>query len=115
MKEVFLCPACKYKEVREFEDENHITACPKCSATGYSLRGDETVISNMLGTFQKISDAELIALAALAKIEAVLMDGDNHAKILFGECPLWTVGGGYLEAGTELREELWRRGILKNG
>ena len=56
-----------------------------------------------------MNDAELIALAALAQIEAVQMDGDNQLRSLNGEHPMWTSETGKLPAGEALQEELYKR------
>ncbi len=58
-----------------------------------------------------MSDTELIALAALANVEAVQMAGDNACRIACGESPAWTEGCGTMRATELLREELHRRGI----
>lgn len=58
-----------------------------------------------------MTDAELIALAALANVEAVQMAGDNALRALNGESPAWRDGCGYMPAATALRDELHRRGI----
>ncbi len=57
--------------------------------------------------------AELIALAALANLEAVQMQGENDLRMQHGISPAWTPGCGYLSAGTALSDELYKRGILK--
>lgn len=57
-----------------------------------------------------MSDAEVIALAALANVEAVLMAGDNAARALNGEFPAWREGAGLMPASEALRMELYRRG-----
>lgn len=59
---------------------------------------------------QETKDAELIALAALANIEAVLMAGDNAVRALNNESPAWGTGHGLMPAGTELQNELYKRG-----
>lgn len=56
-----------------------------------------------------MSDAELIALAALANVEAVLMQGDNDARKLNGYAPAWTDGCGMMQYGMMVEEELYRR------
>jgi hypothetical protein len=56
-----------------------------------------------------MNDAELIATAALANVEAVLMAGDNAIRALNGEYPMWSTGTGIMEYGEKLREELYRR------
>lgn len=56
-----------------------------------------------------MNDAELIALAALAQIEAVQMDGENQMRALGGELPAWTPARGKLPAGEALQEELYKR------
>ena len=56
-----------------------------------------------------MNDAELIALAALASIEAVQMDGQNQMCALIGELPRWTPESGKLPAGEALQEELYKR------
>jgi len=60
-----------------------------------------------------MNDVELIALAAVANLEAVQMQGDNDAARLRGDYPQWSSGSGYMSAGTALYEELAKRGILK--
>ncbi len=59
-----------------------------------------------------LTDAELIALAAMANIEAVLMAGDNQRFALFGNGSQWASGCGFMPAGTALYDELQRRGRL---
>jgi hypothetical protein len=59
-----------------------------------------------------MTEAELIALSALANIEAVIMDGENKAREMNGYSPAWSAGCGYMEAGTALRDELHKRGLL---
>lgn len=54
-------------------------------------------------------DAELIALAALVNVEAVLMAGDNAARAINGYSPAWTDGCGLMQYGAVLEEELRRR------
>jgi hypothetical protein len=61
----------------------------------------------------KMSDAELIALAALTNVEAVLMAGDNASRALNGYGPMWATGHGTMPAGTALENELYRRGLFK--
>lgn len=56
-----------------------------------------------------MSDVELIALSALANVEAVLMSGDNAACAYRNEPPAWREGCGFMQYGTELAEELYRR------
>ena len=56
-----------------------------------------------------MSDAELIATAALANIEAVIMAGDNAQRANEGLGPMWREGTGCMEFGTKLINELWRR------
>lgn len=58
-----------------------------------------------------MNDAELIALAALANVEAVAMAGDNQNRAINGQCAAWSDGTGFMPATTTLREELHRRGI----
>lgn len=60
-----------------------------------------------------MSDAELIALAAMANIEAVLMDGENKDRQRNGYSSAWSNGCGCLPAGSALYDELMKRGILK--
>jgi len=59
---------------------------------------------------QETKDAELLALAALAGVEAVLMAGDNAHRALNNESPAWRTGCGYMPAGDALRDELYKRG-----
>lgn len=61
-----------------------------------------------------MNDAELIATAALANIEAVLMAGDNFARQQTTGYPMWSSGTGMMEYGEKLREELYRREKLKH-
>ena len=60
-----------------------------------------------------MNDAELIATAALANVEAVLMAGDNAQRAAHGYSPAWTEGVGMMEYGEKLREELYRRERVK--
>lgn len=57
----------------------------------------------------RMTDAELIALAALANVEAVLMAGDNANRAGLGMPTMWSSGCGYMEFGTKLAEEIYRR------
>ena len=59
---------------------------------------------------QETKDAELLALSALANIEAVLMAGENAQRTNQGYSPAYTDGTGMLRAGEELRVELFKRG-----
>ena len=58
------------------------------------------------------TDAELIALAALANIEAVQMAGDNQQRAHQGYSPAYVTGMGWGIAGERLYDELHKRGIL---
>ena len=58
----------------------------------------------------EIATAELLALASLANVEAVIMAGDNAARKLSGESPVWREGAGMMPASEALREELFKRG-----
>jgi len=60
-----------------------------------------------------MTDAEMIALAALANIEAVLMQGENDNRKAHGYSAAWTDGCGLLPAGTALWDELGKRGMIK--
>jgi len=62
---------------------------------------------------QEIQDAELLALAALAQVEAVIMAGDNAARAFRQEPPEWSSGCGLMPAGTRLWTELVLRGLIK--
>ena len=60
----------------------------------------------------EMSDAELIALAALVQLEAVQQAGDNQLRAQQGRSPAWGVdSGGYYSE--KLHAELVRRGALK--
>lgn len=59
---------------------------------------------------QETSDAELIALAALANVEAVVMAGENAQRANQGHSPAYREGTGYMPAATALCEELQKRG-----
>ena len=59
-----------------------------------------------------MKDEELIALSALANMEAVQMQGENDQRSAQGYSPAWVPGCGYLTAGELLREELHKRGIM---
>lgn len=56
-----------------------------------------------------MSDAELIAYAALAHNEAVLMEGDNAQRAKNGLSPAWTSEQGFGIYGEMLVAELKRR------
>lgn len=58
-----------------------------------------------------MSDAELIALAALANVEAVQMAGANAFAALCNEVPTYREGCGLMPATLALQQELRRRGI----
>ncbi len=60
-----------------------------------------------------MKDEELIALSALANIEAVQMQGENDQRKAQGYSVAWVPGCGYLTAGSLLYDELIKRGILK--
>lgn len=60
-----------------------------------------------------MTDAELLALAALVQVDAVTMAGDNAARALNQEYPMWSHGTGFPEATLKLQEELYRRGIIR--
>jgi hypothetical protein len=60
-----------------------------------------------------MSDTELIALAALANVEAVIMAGDNASRARNNEHPMWFEGAGTMQATSKLLDELYRRGIIK--
>ena len=57
-----------------------------------------------------MTEAELIALAALANVEAVIMAGDNAQRACEGYSPAWREGTGFMPATTALVEELQKRG-----
>lgn len=59
-----------------------------------------------------VTDTELLALAALAQVESVLMAGDNAERAAREEMPAWREGCGFMPAGAKLREELAKRGVL---
>lgn len=59
---------------------------------------------------QQTLDAELIALAALAHNEAIIMAGDNRQREIEGYGPAWASGCGYLPATTALFDEMVKRG-----
>ena len=59
---------------------------------------------------QETLDAELLALAALANVEAVLMQGDNQQRAINGESPAWREGCGFMPATSELQQALYNRG-----
>lgn len=56
-----------------------------------------------------MSDAELIATAALANVEAVIMAGENQLRALNGFSPAWAQGHGMMVNGMKLADELYRR------
>jgi hypothetical protein len=56
-----------------------------------------------------MSDAELLALAALVRCEAVIMEGDNKYSEASGYLPQWRQGTGLPQHATELEAELDRR------
>lgn len=60
-----------------------------------------------------MSDAELIATAALANVEAVIMAGDNAQSAIEGLSPMWREGTGCMPYGTALIDELYRRARKK--
>ena len=60
-----------------------------------------------------MNDAELIALAALAKVEAVLMAGDNREAEMNGWLPPWRTGTGMMNHSMALMDELARRAQVK--
>lgn len=59
-----------------------------------------------------MTDVELMALAAMAQIEAVIMQGDNDLRKLNNEIPEWSNGHGYMPAGFALNDELIKRKII---
>ena len=60
----------------------------------------------------RLTDAELVALAGMAQVEAVIMAGDNAECALQGRLPIWRDGCGYMPAATRLYDELYNRGLL---
>lgn len=61
-----------------------------------------------------MSDAELIALAALANVEAVIMAGDNQQRAAGNpHGHYWATGHGLMPASAALEQELYRRKLLK--
>jgi hypothetical protein len=58
-----------------------------------------------------MSDAELLALAALVQVEAVLMAGDNAERAMNGHLPRWADGHGVMPATDALKQELYRRKV----
>jgi hypothetical protein len=60
-----------------------------------------------------MEDSELIAIAALANIEAVLMAADNAEWIEQGRIPPRRTGTGLMPAGTALLAEMKRRHWLQ--
>lgn len=60
----------------------------------------------------RLTDAELVALAAMAQVEAVIMAGDNVEYTSQGRLPIWRDGYGYMPAATKLYDELYNRGLL---
>jgi len=71
---------------------------------------DTRYVPNLDGKAQTTRDAELLALAAMTNVEAVVMAGDNAARASRGEAPAWTTGCGFMAAGTALYDELYKRG-----
>lgn len=57
----------------------------------------------------KLTDAELIALAALVQVEAVVMAGDNEQRRNEGYPPAWRSGTVLMPHAKELEAELARR------
>lgn len=64
---------------------------------------------------QETLDAELIAMAALANCEAVLMAGENQMRVDQGYAPAYRDGTGIGEWGEKLRDEMNRRAALQGG
>ena len=62
---------------------------------------------------QETMDAELLALAAIASVDAVTMAGDNWAAQNRGDMPPWREGTGYPPATTALYDALQQRGLIK--
>lgn len=56
-----------------------------------------------------LTDAELIALAALVQVEAMVMAGDNEQSRNEGYSPAWRSGTGLMPHTAELEDELERR------
>ncbi len=56
-----------------------------------------------------LNDAELIALAALANAETVIMNGDNQQRAIEGWLPMWREGTGYMKYTSILMDEMERR------
>lgn len=59
-----------------------------------------------------MSDAELIALAALANVESVVMAQDNYLWNTNNGGQVWAAGHGFMQATTKLQNELSKRGVL---
>ncbi len=69
----------------------------------------DTVIERISAGASK-ADAELISLAALANVEAVLMAGENAQREAEGLSPAWRYGTGMMPAANALSDELLKRG-----
>lgn len=74
---------------------------------------NEVVVTTLIDQHIQMSDSELVALAAIANAEAVMMAGDNQIQKMRGESPHFAAGYGMMPAGSALYDELIRRGILK--
>lgn len=81
--------------------------CPGGSGAKKEGGGDAKQSKTM--KTQETADAELIALAALANCEAVLMAGENQMRAHQGYAPAYRDGTGFGEWGEKLRDEMHRR------
>ena len=61
---------------------------------------------------EPLTDVELVALAAIANVEAVIMAGDNEQRKMQGYTAAWQSGCGLMTAGMRLYDELQKRNIL---
>lgn len=57
-----------------------------------------------------MNDAELIAVAALAQVDALSMQSENNARHAAGDAPAYSQL--YSDASTALEAELRQRGLL---
>ena len=106
MKKCYLCGTAK-EELRPYGAKGQ-DICFSCAMeTPERKRETETQFENQLSFC-----AELIALSALAVLEAVQMQGENDQRKTQGYSPAWVPGCGYLTAGTILQNELFKRGIM---
>lgn len=102
------CPICGEPDMPATLDDG--VAIITCTNHACASNGGSNASALKCTKTSKMSDADLIALAAAAQIEAVIMAGDNQVRALNQEYPMWASGHGMMPAGVALFDELTKRG-----